>query len=363
MLEGGFLGNVSDEKVVDTEHVKCSSCGSNMVFDPDKKSLYCAHCGFIYSFADGTVAKECDLSMGFDTDTEWSRENTCSYECSNCGAKVVMTEGETSSVCPFCGTHYVKETKELKGIKPHGVIPFTFGEEKAIESVKFWAKKRLFAPRKFKKNLTAEKVKGIYLPCFTFDSKPVSYYNGRVGTRHTRVVGSGKNRRTETYIIWRNISGVYYSAFDDVLVSACSKLNQNNLEEVMPFDTNASNGYQEEYMLGFMAYHYDYELTDCWGLAKTKMDARIRQGILAMHRYDVLDYLDVSTNHEAVTYKYVMLPIYVGNYSYRKKVYNFFINGSTGKVSGKTPKSVLKILSVVLGLTAVVLLLAWLLTK
>ena len=65
--------------------------------------------------------------------------------------------------------------------------------------------------------------------------------------------------------------------------------------------------------------------------------------------------MNVSTIHEGVTYKYVMLPIYVGNFNYRKKLYNFYVNGETGKVVGKTPKSPLRILFAVLcGLAVIV---------
>ena len=49
-----------------------------------------------------------------------------------------------------------------------------------------------------------------------------------------------------------------------------------------------------------------------------------------------------------------MPPVYVGNYIYKKKVYNFYVNGATGKVGGKTSLSLFKILlAVLLGGTVV----------
>ena len=49
-----------------------------------------------------------------------------------------------------------------------------------------------------------------------------------------------------------------------------------------------------------------------------------------------------------------MLPVYVGNYNFNKKLYNFYVNGDTGKVWGKTPKSPLKIaIAVLLGIALV----------
>ena len=223
------------------------------------------------------------------------------------------------------------------------MLPFTFDAKKALEYSKAWAKKRFFAPNNFKKNLRAENLKGVYTPCFTFDSRTVSTYVGRIGKTYTRTVGYGKNRRTETYVIWRNIAGTHVDGFNDVLITAGSKLDQPRLNKISPFDTNSSKEYDEKYLLGYMAYHYDSELNDCWSMAKSKMDAVIRRQILSKYFYDRVAYLNVSTVHEAPTYKYVMLPVYVGNFNYAKKPYNFYVNGNTGKVWGKTPKSFWKI--------------------
>lgn len=352
-METGEFGE--SQLNVDTEIVKCPGCGSNMVFDPDGQTLLCEHCGTKKKLENVIQAKEQDLLTALAENGEkWDKKETVVFSCDNCGAKVVLSSGETAKSCPFCGTAHVQKTEELAGLKPNALIPFQFAEEKAVNFSKIWARKRLFAPRKFKKTLSADNVKGVYTPCFTFDSKTTSYYVGRIGDRHTRTVGSGKNRRVETYIVWRNIKGTFYDGFDDVLITAGSKFDQDKLDKIAPYSTNEGREYEGKYLLGFMAYHYDHELPACWNSAKSKMDAMIRQHILKQYHYDVLDYLNVSTTHEQVTYKYVMLPVYVGNYKYKKKLYNFFVNGSTGKVTGKTPVSPWRVLAAVfLGLAAV----------
>ena len=333
---------------VDTETIKCEGCGSNMVFNPDSQVLCCPHCGSEKAFGKVEFAKEKSLIDDMASEPDWSKDFVGVFGCENCGAKVVLKQGETATFCPFCGTSHVRATDELAGIKPHALIPFGFGVEKAVNYAKEWAKKRLFAPRKFKKNIKTDNVNGVYTPCFTFDSKTYSYYEGRIGDRRTRTVGSGKNRRTETYIVWRHISGTFEHRFDDVLITAGSKFGQKQLDNVSPFDTNNSKEYEEEYLLGFMAYHYDNGLEECWGDAKSKIDASLRTMILSGYVHDVVSYLNVSTSHSDVTYKYVMLPVYVGNYKYNKKTYNFYVNGSTGKVSGKTPISPWRVLIAVL---------------
>lgn len=351
--EGKKFSEINEESV-ETESIKCVACGSNMVFEPETQMLCCTHCGTKIDFAKNNKAEELDIRTALEAGLDWSKDETAVFACENCGAKVVLAKNQTAKSCPFCGTAHVQKSEELIGLKPNALIPFSFGEEKALDLSKAWAKKRFFAPRNFKKKLSADNVKGIYTPSFTFDSKTVSYYRGRIGRTHTRTVGSGKNRRTQTYVVWRDICGTFYQNYDDVLITSGSKFSQRELNKISPYNTNDGKVYEENYLLGFMAYHYDVELTECWQNAKNVMDSDIKRGILSQYVYDKVAYLNVSTTHENVTYKYVMLPVYVGNYTYKNKLFNFYVNGSSGKVYGKTPKSVWKILGVVLCSIAVV---------
>ncbi|MBQ8427435.1 MAG: hypothetical protein IJX16_06750 [Clostridia bacterium] len=345
MSDFGYNEQETAERSVDAESIKCSACGSNMVFHPESQTLYCEHCGTKQSFANDTRAEELDIRTALMTGRGWEADRTVVFACENCNAKVVLQKSETAKSCPFCGTAHVKQTDELAGLKPNGLIPFAFGDETALNLSKTWARKRFFAPRDFKKKLNADNVKGVYAPCFTFDSNTTSYYEGRLGETRTRTVGSGKNRRVQTYTVWYNVRGTFNRSYDDVLITSGTKFSQRELDKISPFDTNGGKAYEENYLLGFMAYHYDVELTDCWQNAKNLIDGNIRRGILSQYRHDKVAYLNVSTSHSNVTYKYVMLPVYVGNFKYKKKLYNFFVNGSTGKVHGKTPKSFWKILA------------------
>ena len=272
--------NGEETTSVDTTVLKCSACGSNLRFDPDKQSMVCEHCGTAFDFEKMREAQEISIEQAFSVEKDWNSSETVMFHCDNCGANVVLNKDQTAKSCPFCGTPHVQKVEELGGLKPNAVLPFAFSVEKAGEISKNWAKKKFFAPSSFKK-LSADSINGIYTPCFTFDSITTSSYYGRIGKRRTRTVGSGKNRRTETYIEWYSISGMHYDNFDDVLISAGSKMEQNKLDKIAPFDTDCSMDYDENYLLGFMAYHYDYEINDCWGLAKTRIDKAIRNSILS----------------------------------------------------------------------------------
>ncbi len=340
---------------VETDYEKCEACGSNMKYDPKSNMLFCEHCGTKRAFGEGARAEELAIEDALRTETagNWSEE-TKVFRCENCGAKVVLAKGETATCCPFCGTAQVVELDELAGIKPNAVLPFRLTQNDSNESCKKWAKRKWFAPNAFKKNLKPENLHGVYVPCFTFDSSTSSHYYGRIGKRHTRTVGSGKNRRTETYIVWRNISGGFNHRFDDVTITAGSKVSQKDLGKMGPFASNEALHYDGKYLLGFSAYHYEKDIVQCWGEAKNAMDAEIKRLILSQYSYDYIDYINISTTHTGVTYKYVLFPVYAGHFSFKKKEYSFFVNGTNGRVTGKTPIAVWKVLlAIVFGLAAV----------
>jgi len=66
----------------------------------------------------------------------------------------------------------------------------------------------------------------------------------------------------------------------------------------------------------------------------------------------------VATNYSAVTFKHLLLPVYVGAYRFRDKVYQVVLNGRTGEVQGERPYSFWKIFLFALFLAAVLLIVA-----
>ena len=329
---------------IDTYSAKCPNCGGVMVFNPETQSLKCEHCGTEESIQKNFNVEENDIAAGFQDAEKWNPEEQVTYKCGNCGAVVVLSVEDETSICPFCGTTHIAKEGSFDGIRPHTVIPFQFSHDNAVEKAKKWAKKRLFAPRKFKKSINAEKVQGVYEPCFTFDTNTFSTYEGRVGDRHTRTVGSGKNRRTETYIVYRRVSGRHEYFFDDVMVATNENFNQSELNGLSPFDTSKACVYEKKYLSGFMAEGYQKNLDESWKSGKNIISGAIRSQIRSKLNCDVVDYLNVSTNFSDVKFKYMLLPIYVLTYFFKKKRYTVRVNGTTGKIKGKTPISPLRVI-------------------
>ena len=49
-----------------------------------------------------------------------------------------------------------------------------------------------------------------------------------------------------------------------------------------------------------------------------------------------------------MTYKYVLLPLWVGTYQYKGQNYSILINGQTGEVSGQKPRDTVNTVAIIL---------------
>ncbi len=337
-----------------TDIAKCPACGAKMVFSPEKQQLECPYCGCTkevdFTKTSSEIAFEEMLKQRND---EWGGE-THVFRCNNCGAKEVIDSTEIAKQCPFCGTTNVAKVDELSGMRPNAVVPFSISAETATGNVVAWAKKKFFAPTAFKKSVKPENVRGTYMPAFTFDTNTFTTYTGRLGKYYTRTVRSGKTVRTVRELRYFNIAGEFCMDFDDVLIQAGKRISQKEVDKIAPFGTGESKVYSSEFLHGFSAQSNEKSGEECWEEARERIFAEIQRRILAKYNYDVVDSFVPRTSCADVTFKYVLLPIYVGHCNWKTKLYNFFVNGENGKVTGKVPTSPWKVaLVVLLGLAVV----------
>ncbi len=341
-----------EELDTDMEITKCPACGANMVFSAGENCLYCEHCGTKQAINAKSSAELAFERLLSDNNT-WASETHVFY-CQNCGAKTVLDKNEIATTCSFCGTTNIVETDELSGVKPNAVIPFSFDRDEAAERVKKWAKKKIYAPRAFRKGAKPDEIKGVYNPAFSFDTNTFSSYSARLGKHYYKTVRVNGRLVRRQYTRYFNVSGTYSMTFDDVLIQASTVIDQKQLDALQPFDTNYSNEYSPEYLSGFTATQYTKDGLNCWEEAKKVIDKHLKSRILAKYDYDVVSSFNVSTTCKDITYKYILIPVYVGHCTWRQKLFNFFVNGRNGKVTGKTPVSPWKVLFTVLGIGLIV---------
>lgn len=340
---------------------KCPQCGGVMDFNPATGGLKCPYCDYeqeIEKSADesDTPQKAAELdfaSAEFTENCDWGIA-TKTVICKACGAESVYDTMETAAVCPFCGSNQVMEANEQNTMAPGGVVPFSVSDKDASERFKQWIKKKWFCPKLAKDSAKAKRFKGIYLPYWTFDTEGSAHYTAKYGIDHTSTDEDG---HTKVDTIWYSTSGYYVQFYNDELVLASNQHDSKMLHGIEPFDTENNKAYKPEYIAGFVAERYSLGVKDAWETAKIsikkKMNKEINSKILADHSADHVKQLNFAPQYDAVTYKYLLLPIWVSNFVYKDKVYQFMVNGQTGKVHGKTPISVPKVVLTVLGVIIV----------
>ena len=163
---------------------------------------------------------------------------------------------------------------------------------------------------------------------------------------------------------WYHCSGRHKEFFDDELVCATTNQNRSMLAGIEPFNTADNKSYKPEYVAGFAAERYAIGFKEGWEIAKQSINRKIKTSIDRKirdeHDADSTKNIQVNSTFTDLTYKYLLLPVWLSSYKYKDKVYNFMVNGQTGKVAGKTPISIPKVIITVLGCIAAIALIYYL---
>lgn len=342
----------NDQRVM-TDSFPCTGCGSQMIFDPDTQGMLCEHCGRRETIS-SPVIEAPEYLYNPNTDQydapDWDALGSRTVRCSGCGAQTVISAAVVTATCPFCGGNYVvDQSSETIGILPETIMPFRISRKKAFELFQKWVKSRFWAPDKFKKaHNTPEKLNGTYMPFWTFDAHLQTSYAGEGGEDYTvtrtRVVNGKTETYTETETRWFPISGEQVRDFDDERVCASKSVDGELLNGLGGFDTKMLNRYSPAFLAGFSAQRYDVGLGQGFGRAQSSMQSKMEAEIQSGLHYD--HYRNMRYNHlfSNVKFKHILLPAWLSSYKYNNKVYRFFVNGETGRVSGKAPVSALKVL-------------------
>ncbi|PUB18768.1 TFIIB-type zinc finger domain-containing protein [Yoonia sediminilitoris] len=339
-------------------HFPCTACGSDLRFDPGDDRLICDHCGHVEAIEVTRTArggiKELDFRTAIDNRLSAEEiEETRVITCPNCGATTEHDADTHAAECPFCATPVVTGTGTHRHIKPRGLLPFDLDEGRARDALINWLGSLWFAPN----GLTdyarkGRKMNGIYVPYWTFDADTKSSYRGQRGTHYYEtktVVRDGKRKQVRVRKTrWRPASGRVARFFDDVLVLASRSLPKRYTDGLEPWDLSALEPYKPEYLAGFRAEGYQVELADGFTEARQYMDRMILRDVKYDIGGDEQRVSDVDTHVSDVTFKHILLPVWLAAYKYRGKSYRFVVNGRTGRVQGERPYSAWKITFAVL---------------
>ena len=138
------------------------------------------------------------------------------------------------------------------------------------------------------------------------------------------------------------------------LVLASTSLPKRFTDALEPWDLSALQPYAPEFLAGFRAEGYSVELEQGFVEARHRMDQIIARDIRFDIGGDRQRIHSVDTKLGAVTFKHILLPIWISAYRYKEATYRFLVNARTGEVQGERPWSWVKITLLVLGVAAIV---------
>lgn len=306
---------------------KCRNCGGNIVYNPEKGMMVCPHC-------EGEETQEKRTGEG---------ENYNSMEkCLNCGAPLNVGEFTSAEFCQYCGHSLIYDERVTGAYEPKRMIPFTIGKEKAKEIMRTTFAKKIFAPSDFLNANMLEKLTGYYVPYFLYDMDT----NGNLHAEATKVRTwtSGNTEYTETS--YYDVVRAMTAKFDEVPVDASNAMPDDSMDLMEPYDYKGMVDFREPNLSGFCAEMYNQSNDELYPRA----EAKAKEDTSAMMKNSIEGYTTVHTITENIGVnrkgdKYALLPVWQYVYSYKNKMYTYFINGQTGKLVGEAPVSKAKVVA------------------
>ena len=128
--------------------------------------------------------------------------------------------------------------------------------------------------------------------------------------------------------------------FERVPVDGSSKMPDEHMDAIEPFDYSEMKQFSTAYLPGYLADKYDVGVEEC---AK-RADLRLENSTVGMLQRTVTGYdsemiLDKSVQLQHGKAKYALLPVWMLHTKWNNKDYLFAMNGQTGKLIGDLPVS------------------------
>jgi hypothetical protein len=350
----------------------CPACGGEAQWNPAKKSLVCPFCGTtspaqaeLTTTGDETIVEH-DLVTALrgvpDEQRGWQAEKT-SVKCQSCQAISVFDPARVSQRCDFCGSTALVPYEEVKAaFRPESLLPMKVSETQVRDSIRRWYGSRWFAPNRLKRAALTDTVKGLYIPYWTFDAQVHADWTAESGYYYYETEtyrdsnGETKTRQVQK-VRWQPSSGALDHFFDDELVPASRGVQPEMLRRIEPFPTKELVAYNAGFLSGWVVERYQIDLVGAAQAARAEMDAEMERLCNAEVPGDTHRNLQVETDYSGQTFKHILAPIWLLTYNYGPRNFQVVINGYTGAIAGKYPKSWIKITLAILTVASLLVLL------
>ena len=335
---------------------QCPACTGPLEFSAATGKLECEYCGSSFEVAEieaqyaakeeasARVAREQEekaqsFRREWDTsnlNSDWGEDSKKmrTYNCPSCGAELICDLSTAASSCPYCGNPTVVPGQFSDALRPDFVIPFKITKEEALDALKRHYKGKVFLPSAFKAEQTLEKIQGLYVPFWLFDGK----VQGRCIYNAKRVIMHRTPSKHTTITRHFEIVRAGEVEFCKVPVDASRKLADDYMDSLEPFDYSELRPFSSAYLPGFLADKFDISVDEC----SPRANLRCENTFLATMRntvqgYDMCSLTSKQINIDRGEVHYAFLPVWMLSIRWKDKVYQFAINGQTGKLVGNLP--------------------------
>ncbi len=353
-----------------TVNYKCTSCGGPLHFDSQSGLLKCDYCLSEFpveeiekAYSDRLDENQKDTEIEFDEEaqaevltrkedeitvggswdsstipSDWGEdsENMVAYTCPSCGGEILAEVTTAATSCPYCGNPTVIPGKITGTKRPQYIIPFKLDKEAAMAAYKKYCSGKILLPKTFAQTSTIEKIRGIYVPFWLFDSKVEGDYVFLGENSTSRRKGDYIVTRTQQFELRRSL----VAGFEHIPTDASRNMPDDLMDSLEPYDYSQMKEFSTAYLPGYLADKNDVSIEENSDRARDRavasaqniamMDAK--QGIYST----VLPY-GSKVRFERGEVHYALLPVYTLKVAWNGKSYLFAMNGETGKFVGDLP--------------------------
>lgn len=344
----------------------CEQCGADLKFHIEQQNLECPYCGFEkeLEFAGDAGVEEQDFrqmvarmrELHARRNDESDRQSDQAdgqneVRCEACGGTVVFVGSLTSTECPYCASPIQLDNVHdaADRVAVDGVLPFAVDKDIARRNLREWVNSRWFAPNDFLKRGVNGKFNGVYLPYWTFDSLTATAYSGQRGEHYWATVGSGDKKRRVRRTRWYPASGRFQRFFDDVLVLAVRRLPRKLTTALEPWPLGKCKPFDQQVLAGYLARTYETDVEPGFAEARERIDHALEADVRSRIGGDAQRIHSIRTQYGAITFKHLLLPVWLMAYRYHDRAYQVMVNAGTGEVQGERPYSWVKITLAVAG--------------
>ena len=326
------------------QEYKCPCCDGAIEFDTESQKMECPYCGNEFEMEtlaayDSELQNDAESDMKWETNagSEWQDGETNglnTYQCNSCGGEIVGDDTLAASKCPYCGNPVVMMGQFSGSLKPDFVIPFKFDKKAAKEALLNHYKGKKFLPKVFKDQNHIDEIKGVYVPFWLFDADA----SANVRYKATRIRHWSDSRFDYTETSYFNVTRAGSLGFEKVPVDGSTKMADDLMESIEPFDFSQAVDFQTAYLAGFMADKYDVNAEE----SIERANKRIKQSTEDAFAATVEGYTTVTPSYTSInlqngTSKYALFPVWLLNTTWNGEKYTFAMNGQTGKFVGNLP--------------------------